>query len=135
MDQRRQQGASRRQGASRGLGLGQLLSGDGPGGAVRWLQDERLWPRVRQAAPGRISQRQGGLDQDLIRQELKWTAASCAAACDLIHTGRREAMLAMPHRAYPGPGGPPSREAVKRSYSAWRLFHCRAEKIFFIRSL
>src|ERR1700735_225356 len=64
MDQRRQQGASRRQGASRGLGLGQLLSGDGPGGAVWRLQDERLWPRVRQAASGRVSQRQGGLDQD-----------------------------------------------------------------------
>jgi hypothetical protein len=36
----------------------------GPGGAVRRLQDERLWPLVRQAASGRVSQRQGGLDQD-----------------------------------------------------------------------
>ena len=37
----------RRQGAARRLGLGQLLPGDGPGGAVRRLQDERLWPRVQ----------------------------------------------------------------------------------------
>ena len=49
---------------ARRLGLGELLPGDGPGGAVRRLQDERLWPRVRQAARRRVSQRQGGLDQD-----------------------------------------------------------------------
>ena len=29
----------------RRIGLDQLLPGDGPGGAVRRLQDERLWPR------------------------------------------------------------------------------------------
>src|ERR1700733_6199397 len=89
MDQGRQQGASRRQGASRGLGLGQLLSGDGPGGAVWRLQDERLWPRVRQAASGRISQRQGGLDQDLIQRPEAWDASghvlqakmSCKRTC------------------------------------------------------
>jgi aldehyde dehydrogenase (NAD+) len=57
VDHQCQQGASGRQSAARGLGLGQLLPGDGPGGAVRRLQDERLWPRVRQAAPGGVSQR------------------------------------------------------------------------------
>src|SRR5262249_27867743 len=50
--------------AARRLGLGELLPGDGPGGAVRRLQDVRLRPGVRQAASGRISQRQGSLDQD-----------------------------------------------------------------------
>ena len=67
LDHQCQQGAPGREGAARRLGLGQLLSGDGPGGAVRRLQDERLWPRVRQAARRGVSQRQGGLDQDGLR--------------------------------------------------------------------
>ena len=62
----------------RRLGLDQLLSGDGPGGAVRRLQDERLRPRVRQAASGRISQRQGGLDQD--RLGVSWFETRGVAA-------------------------------------------------------
>jgi aldehyde dehydrogenase (NAD+) len=40
------------------------LPGDGPGGAVWRLQDERLRPRVRPAASRGVPQRQGGLDQD-----------------------------------------------------------------------
>ncbi len=37
------QGASRGEGNSRRHGMGQLLRRHGRGGAVRWLQDERLW--------------------------------------------------------------------------------------------
>ena len=48
----------------RRLGVGQLLPGDGPGRAVRRLQDERLRSRERLAARRGIPQRQGGLDQD-----------------------------------------------------------------------
>jgi hypothetical protein len=64
LDHQCQQGASGCEVAARGLGVGQLLPGDGPGRAVRRLQDERLRPRIRQAAPRRVPQRQGGLDQD-----------------------------------------------------------------------
>ena len=64
LDQGCQQGAPAGEGHPGRLGLGQLLPGDGPGGAVRRLQDERLRPRVRAAADGGVSQRQGGLDQD-----------------------------------------------------------------------
>jgi acyl-CoA reductase-like NAD-dependent aldehyde dehydrogenase len=62
--------AGRRQGApacarhSRRFGVDQLLSGHGSRGAVRWLQDERLWPWIRRAAPRRVPERQVGLDQD-----------------------------------------------------------------------
>ena len=64
VDARRQQGAPAGQGPSSRLGVDQLLSGDGSGGAVRRLQDERLWPRVRDPADGGVPQRQGRLDQD-----------------------------------------------------------------------
>ena len=47
VDPRRRQGAPAGQGDPGRLGVGQLLPGDGPGGAVRRLQDERLRPRVR----------------------------------------------------------------------------------------
>jgi aldehyde dehydrogenase (NAD+) len=67
MDHQCQQGAPGRKGAARRLGLGQLLPGDGSGGALRRLQDERLWPRVRQAARGGVSQREGGLGEDGLR--------------------------------------------------------------------
>ena len=66
VDPRRQQGASPGERDPRRFGMGQLLSGDGPGGAVRRLQDERIWPRVRAPADGGISQRQSRLDQDRI---------------------------------------------------------------------
>ncbi len=68
LDARREQGAPPRQGPPRRLGLGQLLPGDGPGGALRRLQDERLRPRERPAARGRVSQREGGLDQDRLEK-------------------------------------------------------------------
>lgn len=64
VDARRQQGACGREVVARGFGLGELLPGDGPGRALRRLQDERLRPRVRQAARRGISQREGRLDQD-----------------------------------------------------------------------
>src|SRR6185295_10784544 len=76
-----QQGAPSGKSAARRLGLGELLSGDGPGGAVRRLQDERLWPRVRQAARRGVSQCQGGLDQDgLTLRSMHGTVAVLAAA-------------------------------------------------------
>lgn len=50
VDTRRQQGAQIRQGDPCGIGVGQLLSGDGPGSTVRWLQDERVWPGIRHPA-------------------------------------------------------------------------------------
>ncbi len=62
-DPRRQQGAPARQGHSGGLGVGELLPGEGPRGAVRWVQDERLRPRVGPAAARGVPEREGGLDQ------------------------------------------------------------------------
>ena len=53
--------------------LDQLLSGHGSGGAVRRLQDERLWTRVRAAASRRIPERQSSLDQDRV------TSGACKA--------------------------------------------------------
>jgi acyl-CoA reductase-like NAD-dependent aldehyde dehydrogenase len=66
VDARRQKGAQPRRRDPRRLGVGELLSGHGPGCAVRRLQDERLWPRVGAPARRGISQRESGLDQDLV---------------------------------------------------------------------
>src|SRR6202042_3283009 len=81
LDHQCQQGASGREVAARRLRLGQLLPGDGPGSSLRRLQDERLWPGVRQAARRGISQRQGGLGQDGLKSSfgrIKMAAVSAA---------------------------------------------------------
>ena len=64
VDQGRQQGPHDGAVDPRRLGVGQLLSGDGPGRALRRLQDEWLRSRERLAARRGIPQRQGGMDQD-----------------------------------------------------------------------
>ena len=46
----------------------QLLPGDGPGGAIQWLQDEGLRPRVRRAAPGGIAECQVSVDWDRLNR-------------------------------------------------------------------
>ena len=90
LDPRCQQGPSGGEGAARGIGLGQLLPGDGPRRALRRLQNERLWPGIRQAARGRVSQRQGGLDQDGLtsprskRKRRPPGRRFCLAACRLL---------------------------------------------------
>jgi acyl-CoA reductase-like NAD-dependent aldehyde dehydrogenase len=48
---------------ARGLGVGQLLPGDGPGRALRRLQDERLWARIGCAAHGRTPADQSRVDK------------------------------------------------------------------------
>src|SRR6185437_9197407 len=70
LDARRDQGAQARARHSRGFRLDQLLPGDGPGGAVRRLQDERLRTREWQAARRGIPQREGGLDQDRLTRRV-----------------------------------------------------------------
>ena len=61
-------------GAPRRLGLGQLLPGDGPGRALRRLQDERLRPGRRAGARRRVPEHQGGVDPDRLTPRC-WSAA------------------------------------------------------------
>ncbi len=82
----------------RRLRLGQLLPGDGPGGAVRRLQDERLRPRVRQAARRGVPQRQGGLDQDRVARMRK-LAASLLPRCSGFRTLLRRRRCTCSRRA------------------------------------
>ena len=70
VDARRRQGAPAGKGDSRRIGVGELLSGDGSGGTVRRVQDERLRPRVRASARGGIPQREGRLDQNGLTNRL-----------------------------------------------------------------
>jgi hypothetical protein len=62
LDSGRWQGAPIGEGDPSGVGVDQLLPGDGSSGAVRRVQDEWLWPGIRRAASGRVFEREGGLD-------------------------------------------------------------------------
>src|SRR3984893_5396427 len=86
MDARCRQGASAGEGAPRWVGVDQLLSGDGSSRPARRLQDERVRPRIRHPANGRVPQPQGCLDQDGLagRAPPIGTAASSVKPLSLI---------------------------------------------------
>src|SRR5262249_60646623 len=74
-----EQGARVGEGHPGRLGLGELLPGDGPGGSVRRLQDERLRARVGSPAARRVSERQGGVGQNRPAGGGGWGAAGGTA--------------------------------------------------------